>query len=110
MIEWGRLNELRSEIGDEDLADVVAMFLDEADEVVARIRAGLTDAELEAQLHFLKGSALNLGLSELASLCQEGERQAGQGQGQAIDAGHISAVYQASKSAFLGAMAKGTAA
>ena len=35
MIAWDRLNELRAEIGDDDLADVVAMFLEEADEVVA---------------------------------------------------------------------------
>ena len=56
MIAWDRLNELRAEIGDEDLADVVTMFLEEADEVVARISCGLPDADMEAQLHFLKGS------------------------------------------------------
>ncbi|MBK6465801.1 MAG: Hpt domain-containing protein [Rhodobacter sp.] len=110
MIEWGRLNELRAEIGDEDLADVVEMFLEEADEVVARIAAGLPDAEMEAQLHFLKGSALNLGLSDLSALCQEGERLAGQGRGDGIDLGRIASVYQTSKSTFLGALAKGDAA
>jgi len=30
-------------------------------------------------LHFLKGAALNLGFSHLASLCQEGERRAAVG-------------------------------
>ncbi|MFZ1470937.1 MAG: Hpt domain-containing protein [Paracoccaceae bacterium] len=110
MIAWDRLAELRSEIGDEDLAEVVEMFLEEADGVVAQIRTGLAEAEMESQLHFLKGSALNLGLSALADLCQSGERQAAQGLGGDIDLGRIDAVYQASKTAFLGAMARGDAA
>ena len=110
MIDWTRLNELRSEIGDEDLADVVEMFLEEADEVVAQVSGGLADREMESQLHFLKGSALNLGLSDLAALCQDGERQAAQGNGAAVDPLRIVSVYQASKTAFLGALAKGNAA
>ncbi len=110
MIDWGRLAELRSEIGDDDLADVVTMFLAEADETVAVIAGGLPDSQMEAQLHFLKGSALNLGLKDLSSLCQEGERQAGRGNGAAVDPARIVNVYQASKAAFLGALAKGSAA
>ena len=39
MIDWGRVRDLRSEIGADDFAEVVAMFLDEADEVIARITA-----------------------------------------------------------------------
>ena len=110
MIDWSRLAELRSEIGDEDLADVVALFLEEADEVVARIAGGLPDAEMEGQLHFLKGSALNLGLKDLSLLCQEGERQSAQGNAATVDRARIANVYQASKTAFLGALAKGSAA
>jgi histidine phosphotransfer protein HptB len=110
MIDWGRLNDLRAEIGDEDLSDVVTMFLEEADEVVARIADGLPDPEMEAQLHFLKGSALNLGLAALSELCQYGERQAAQDKGATIDLGQIVSVYQASKTMFLGALAKGDAA
>ena len=110
MIEWARLNELRSEIGEDDLDDVVQIFLEEADEVVARIGGGLPESELEAQLHFLKGSALNLGLCDLSDLCQEGERQAAQGMGSLVDLTRIATVYQASQVAFLGALAKDSAA
>ncbi len=111
MIEWSRLAELRAEIGADDLADVAELFLEEADEVVARIAGGLPDDRLEADLHFLKGSALNLGLQALAALCQEGERRAAQGDGAGVDLGRIVDVYQASKAAFLGALAdKGDAA
>jgi histidine phosphotransfer protein HptB len=110
MIDWARLNELRDEIGEEDLADVVTLFLEEADEVVLKLSPAMADAELESQLHFLKGSALNLGLSDLANLCQDGERKAAQGQGNAIDLAAIKSVYEASKLTFLGALAKGNAA
>jgi histidine phosphotransfer protein HptB len=110
MIDWARLHELRDEIGEDDLADVVALFLDEADEVVLRLSPAMPDPELEGQLHFLKGSALNLGLADLAGLCQDGERRAAQGQGAAVDLDAIRSVYEASKTAFMGALTKGTAA
>jgi HPt (histidine-containing phosphotransfer) domain-containing protein len=110
MIDWTRLNELRDEIGEDDLADVVTLFLDEADDVVLRLSSRMSDEEMESQLHFLKGSALNLGLAGLAGLCQDGERKAEQGQGATIDLDAIKSVYEASKIAFLGALAKGSAA
>ncbi len=110
MIDWGRLAELRAEIGDADLADVARLFLDEADEVVGRLHGNMSDTRLEAELHFLKGAALNLGLRELASLCQDGERQAAQHSAASVDLARTIAVYQASKAAFLVALAKGDAA
>lgn len=110
MIDWARLDELREEIGEDDLADVVALFLEEADEVVLRLSPAMTDPELEGQLHFLKGSALNLGLADLATLCQDGERKAAHGLGSTVDLPAIMSVYEASKIAFLGSLAKGSAA
>jgi histidine phosphotransfer protein HptB len=110
MIDWERVAELRSEIGDDDFAEVAGMFLDEADQTVAEMAKGLAAAEVEGQLHFLKGSALNLGLSDLAAICQSGERLAANGQGDAVDLSRVADVYRASKAAFLGGMAKGSAA
>lgn len=80
MIEWERVNELRAEIGDDDFEEVVAMFLEEADEVIARTSPETCARDLEANLHFLKGAALNLGFTEFAMLCQVGERRAADGQ------------------------------
>lgn len=110
MIDWDRVNELRDEIGAEDLADVVSVFLDEADEVMARLLTGIPPAQMEAQLHFLKGSALNLGLRDLADLCQEGEKRAAAGSETPVDLPRLGTLYEASKTAFLGAMARGNAA
>ena len=55
MIDWERVKELRGEIGDDDFAEVAAMFLEEADEAVGRLVPGLTANAMEADLHFLKG-------------------------------------------------------
>lgn len=79
MIDWDRVASLREEIGALDFAEVVDMFLTESEEVVQRLIAGRPDPTLEADLHFLKGSALNLGFSELAALCSAGEKRAAAG-------------------------------
>ena len=79
MIDWARVKELRSEIGADDFDEVVALFLEEADEVIARVAPAHGAKALEADLHFLKGAALNLGFAAFAALCQVGERRAAGG-------------------------------
>lgn len=98
MIEWERVNELRDEIGEADFGEVVAMFLEEADEVIARTTLDIGAKDLEANLHFLKGAALNLGFAEFAALCQDGERRAAAGRVD-VDFSRVVQSYHASKEA-----------
>ena len=98
MIDWDRVANLRAEIGDADFAEVVEMFLSESDEVIARLRAGRPDPTLEAELHFLKGSALNLGFRELASLCSRGEKLAAAGD--SVDLVRVTTSYDGTRVAF----------
>ena len=98
MIDWTRVNELRDEIGTDNFDEVVDMFLGEADEVIARITQNDSAKSLEADLHFLKGAALNLGFAEFAALCQNGERQAASGQ-VGLDIAAVQDCYALSKSA-----------
>ncbi len=79
MIDWARVAELQSEIGADDFSEIVALFLEEADLVVARISPDLGAKALCEDCHFLKGAALNLGFRALAALCQSGETRAAQG-------------------------------
>ncbi len=101
MIDWTRAAALRDEIGPDGFFEVVDLFLDEADEAVARITAARPGPGIEADLHFLKGSALNLGFEMLARLCHEGERAAAAGEAERIDLGLVASVYQQSRAAFL---------
>ena len=100
MIDWQRIRDLRSEIGTDDFLEVAAMFLDEADEAVARLAIPRGAKALEEDLHFLKGAALNLGFSRLAALCQDGERRAAGGD-MSVDVGAVREVYLTSKQQFL---------
>jgi histidine phosphotransfer protein HptB len=110
MIDWTRLSELRQEIGEDDLQEVVEMFLDETDEVIRKLGASPKGLSLESELHFLKGSALNLGFSELAELCQDGERKAANGDDALVNVVRIIDLYHLSKTAFLDAGAISSAA
>lgn len=88
VVDWDRVCELRSEIGIADFDEVLQLFLDETDEAIAKLGSASSAAAMEAGLHCLKGSALNLGLSDLARLCQDEERKAAAG----TPCGPISAV------------------
>jgi HPt (histidine-containing phosphotransfer) domain-containing protein len=107
MIDWKRVEELRDEIGADGFAEVADMFLEEAEEAVRSLLAGPALDEVEGQLHFLKGSALNLGLSDLAAICQDGERKAATGNAASADLAGVAAVYRASRQGLLDGLAAG---
>ncbi|WP_380055980.1 Hpt domain-containing protein [Falsihalocynthiibacter sp. SS001] len=100
MIDWDRVNELREEVGAEDFLEVAELFLEEVDELIRRLAANPDPAELEENMHFLKGSALNLGFAQMAQACQQGERAAAVGQLDARGLNELLAIYEQSKSTF----------
>lgn len=106
MIDWDRVKSLRSEIGAEDFEEVVDLFLEEVDEVIGRLKTAPDPTRYEADLHFLKGSALNLGFHDFSDLCQIGERAAADGRAGAIDIGRVIALYGESRRAFLAGLVR----
>ena len=100
MIDWERVDELREEIGAEDFGEVVDLFLDEVEEVISRLKDGPDMANLEADLHFLKGGALNLGFRKFSQLCQAGEAAAAAGKADTVDLSAILTSFDESKSVF----------
>ena len=104
MINWDRVTELRDEIGAEDFDEVVEIFLEEVEEEITKLRTVADTDALEAPLHFLKGSALNLGFATFSELCQTGETAAAAGEGDTIDLAEILNCYDASKAEFLSAL------
>jgi HPt (histidine-containing phosphotransfer) domain-containing protein len=102
MIDWQRVNELRDEIGAESLHEVVELFLDEVEGALMALGGSGT---IEADLHFLKGSAANLGFEAFRGLCAEGEAMAAAGRGNQVEIGRIIATYAASKHRFLDGLA-----
>jgi HPt (histidine-containing phosphotransfer) domain-containing protein len=100
MIDWSKAKELREEIGEEDFGEIVEVFLDEVEQELESLDASSAEA-LEKSMHFLKGSALNLGFSTLAEDCAESEVLARSRELQKIDIAQIRSVYAESKREFL---------
>lgn len=103
MIDWKQVKQLEEDIGAEDFQDVAEMFLDEVDEAVDSLRCNpdLNANALASALHFLKGSAANLGFQDFGECCSQGEKNAEKGQVELVDLGHLVSLYDQSKKAFL---------
>lgn len=100
MIDWDRIETLFSEVGAEDFGEVVALFIEEVEDSIARLRALTDTVLLEAEMHFLKGCALNLGFARLGALCARGESDAAQGRHAEVDIAAIIDCFEASRAAF----------
>ncbi|MBY6003965.1 Hpt domain-containing protein [Salipiger bermudensis] len=102
MIDWARVAELRDEIGAAEFEEVVPLFLQEVEATVGDLPVLLHSApETEAALHSLRGSALNLGFSAFAAICDEYEAAARAGATGGIDMTLIAGLYEQSREAFL---------
>ncbi|MBA4490808.1 Hpt domain-containing protein [Paracoccus sp. S1E-3] len=105
MIDWERVKILREELGEADFASVIELFLDEVEGIVMRIEHD--DAhQLENDLHFLKGSAANLGFTTFGQLCQRGEVQVRHGQQAEFDLAGLLDCYAATKRDFVAGTGK----
>ena len=93
LVDVTRLRALREEVGDDGYEEVLVLFLAESDEVVERLAAHAGDTPPAAELHFLKGIALNLGFDDLAALCRRAER------GEGFDPAAMRAVYAQTRAA-----------
>jgi HPt (histidine-containing phosphotransfer) domain-containing protein len=105
MIDWARVNSLRNEIGEDSFDEVVELFLDEVETVISRLRSHPDPATYEQDLHFLKGSAWNLGFADFGAVCQDGERLAAHGDAGAIDIGAVVESYVQSRKSFMAGIA-----
>lgn len=109
MINWSRVSELRSEIGASEFQEVVDLFLEEVETLLARLYHDPKPELYEEDLHFLKGCAVNLGFADLGKLCLAGESQARNDPTQ-VDLQAIFACYEHSREAFLDGVEAGLAA
>ncbi|NOR30990.1 MAG: Hpt domain-containing protein, partial [Sulfitobacter sp.] len=61
MIDWAQVNTLRDDVGKDYFAEIIDIFIDEVEDVIEKLRNVPDLNTLGDDLHFLKGSALNLG-------------------------------------------------
>lgn len=99
MIDWARVAELREEIGEDGFTEVAELFMQEIAQVVERLPDQIDANALKSDLHFVKGSALNLGFSDLATLCAAGEGALAKAE--MVDSTEIVTCYRNSITAFM---------
>ena len=100
MIDWSHVDELKQDMADA-FDEIVEVFLEEVEDGVAKLEADASADNLASGLHFLKGAALNLGFTQFAELCSQGEVQANAGQDGQIDLDAVRACYRQSRQEFL---------
>jgi HPt (histidine-containing phosphotransfer) domain-containing protein len=101
MIDWTRVIELRDEVGAEDLMEVVDLFLEEVEGALSDLTPDAAAPDMAEKMHFLKGSALNIGFKDMAAICAQGEKDANDGNVAAIDTIAVQSSYASSKELFL---------
>lgn len=71
MIDWQRIEELKEDFGPDGLEDLLPVFVEEIQTAIAELSSDCGNQDIAAKAHFIKGSAANLGLTELTKLCAE---------------------------------------
>lgn len=103
MIDWKQVKQLEADVGSEDFAEVVALFLDEVDEAIEPLKSpgGISLDNVSSVMHFLKGSALNLGFETFGAYCSQSEELAKSGAPGDVDQLHVVTLYEQSRALFL---------
>jgi len=76
MIDWAQARQLEKDVGKEEMAEVVELFLAEVDEAMETLQFDYDRMSAEnrsASFHFLKGCASNLGFKTFGDQCSIGE-------------------------------------
>jgi HPt (histidine-containing phosphotransfer) domain-containing protein len=101
MIDWSQVKSLRNDVGHDEFDEIVELFLEEVEKIVAKLREAPNISELENDMHSLKGSALNLGFATFSQMCLHGEKMSAEGNAAKVDLGQIVECFDVSKSTFL---------
>jgi len=103
MIDWAQIKQLEEDIGAEDFGDVVSLFIEEVDEAIRQLQDDPPNSAdmLGPALHFLKGSAYNLGFKAFGDYCSDGEKLAMDGASGDVDLEQVVELYSISKDMFL---------
>lgn len=96
MIDWARVLTLHDEVGADEFRPLVELFLDEIESVMMSIDPS-DPQSFEERLHFLKGSAWNMGLRAFGRLCELWESLVIRGGADGLDTRQIYDCYSQSK-------------
>ncbi|MFK5998041.1 MAG: Hpt domain-containing protein [Rhodobacterales bacterium] len=103
MIDWQQARQLQDDVGKDEMAEVVELFLSEVDEAMETLQAnyaGMPVNERSAAFHFLKGCAANLGFKSFGDHCAEAEAVTKSGGTPDFTISELAGIYTDSKQVF----------
>lgn len=108
MIDWGRVAAVRHEVGEAEFRPIIELFLDEIEGAIMGIApqdaaGGVAGdaASLRHALQFMKGCALNIGLTALCQTCDAWEAMLLQGRQASLQVDSLMESYAASRQALM---------
>ncbi len=105
MIDWAQARQLQDDVGKEEMAEVVELFLAEVDEAMEILQSGydaMSAQDRSASFHFLKGCASNFGFKAFGDQCSLGEEITKTGGVPGFQISDLAATYASSKQQFTG--------
>ena len=105
MIDWVHVDELRADVGD-GFDEIVEVFLQEVSERMAGMDFDASLETLAADLHFLKGAALNLGFRDFAERCARGEDGASAGRRGDVTQAELVQSFEETRAAFVAGLSR----
>jgi HPt (histidine-containing phosphotransfer) domain-containing protein len=101
IVDWDRISELQSEVGEDGIAEVVTLFVQECADALEALTLSSDTGTAAERLHFLKGCAENIGLSELAALCIDEEATLRSGGAASLDPARLRRAFDRARSELL---------
>lgn len=96
MLNEERIAELKDEVGADDFEEIVTLFCEEVEEMLDELST-TSPTQMADKLHFLKGSALNIGLDAVGEMCRNAENRLKTNRDAAPDIAAIRKLYLASR-------------
>jgi histidine phosphotransfer protein HptB len=103
MIDWQQARQLQQDVGKEEMAEVVELFLSEVDETIETLQNTydvMSASDRSAAFHFLKGCASNLGFKTFGAKCGQGEEDTKSGKEPDFGIADLMNIYTCSKQQF----------
>tara|TARA_R110000787_G_scaffold40444_2_gene100521 strand:- start:9563 stop:9934 length:372 start_codon:yes stop_codon:yes gene_type:complete len=106
MIDWAYVNGLRAGIGKDSFNEIVQVFFDETEDTLKRLEDAHRPIDITEELHFLQGSALNMGFVGFSAECRKSHDMSTDNADDMRHTAGLLATYGKSKTLFLSALSE----
>tara|TARA_R110000796_G_scaffold27713_2_gene76267 strand:+ start:4747 stop:5079 length:333 start_codon:yes stop_codon:yes gene_type:complete len=104
VIDWAYVNGLCNDIGRDSFDEIIQVFFEEVEDTLKHLENLPNQIDITEELHFLQGSALNLGFVGFSAECRKRHEILPDNLDELRHTANLLATYKASKIKFLSAI------